>query len=60
MLSIELYKRRRIPKDKKWTIQRNWQHNLGYTRRRKTKQKHITIRVGYYYMQTHTHNAHKT
>ena len=28
--------------NKKWTIQRNWQHWVRYTRRRKTKQKHST------------------
>jgi hypothetical protein len=37
----------------KWTIQRNWQH-IGYTRGRKTKQKHNTICVGYHYRQTNT------
>jgi len=30
--------------------------NLGYTRRRKTKQKHNTICVGHHYIQTNTNN----
>jgi hypothetical protein len=34
--------------------------NLGYTRQRKTKQKHNTICVGHHYMQTNTNNINKT
>ena len=34
--------------------------NIGYTRRRKTKQKHNTICVGHHYMQTNTNNVNKT
>jgi hypothetical protein len=34
--------------------------NIGYTRRRKTKQKHNTICVGHHYAQTHTNNVNKT
>ena len=34
--------------------------NIGYTRRRKTKQKHNTICVGYHYMQTNTNNVNNT
>ena len=34
--------------------------NLGYTRQRKTKQKHNTISVGHHYMQTNTNNVNKT
>jgi len=34
--------------------------NIGYTRRRKTKQKHNTICVGHHYMQTYTNNINKT
>jgi hypothetical protein len=30
--------------------------NIGYTSRRKTKQKHNTICVGHHYMQTNTNN----
>ena len=40
--------------NQKWTIQRNWQHWVRYTRRRKTKQKHNTICVGHRYSQTNT------
>jgi hypothetical protein len=32
----------------------------GYTRRRKTKQKHSTICIGHHYTQTNTHNVNKT
>ena len=55
------------------TIQRNLQHrihktkgqsretyNIGYTRRRQTKQKHNTICVGHHYTETHTNNINKT
>ena len=34
--------------------------NIGYTRPRKTKQKHNTICDGHYYMQTNTKNVYKT
>ena len=34
--------------------------NIGYTRRRKTKQKHNTIFVGRHYAQTNTKNVNKT
>ena len=34
--------------------------NTGYTRRRKTKQKHNTICVGYHYMKTDTNIRNKT
>jgi quinolinate synthase len=38
--------------------------NIGYTRYKtktnKTKQKHNTICVGHYYMQTNTNNVNKT
>jgi hypothetical protein len=34
--------------------------NIGYTRRRKTKQKRNTICVGHHYAQTNTNNVNKT
>jgi len=34
--------------------------NIGYTGRRKTKQKHNTIYVGHFYAQTNTNNVNKT
>ena len=34
--------------------------NIGYTRRRNTKQKHNAICVGHHYEQTHTDNVNKT
>jgi hypothetical protein len=34
--------------------------NLGYTRRRKTNQKHNTICVGHHYKQTNTNKVNKT
>jgi hypothetical protein len=34
--------------------------NIGYTRRRQTKQKHNTIYVGHHYTQTNTNNVNKT
>ena len=34
--------------------------NTGYTRRRKTKQKHNTICVGHRYAQTNTNSVNKT
>ena len=34
--------------------------DIGYTRRRKTKQKHNTICVGHHHTQTNTNNANKT
>jgi hypothetical protein len=33
--------------------------NIGYTRRRKTKQEHNTICVGHHYAQTNTNNINK-
>ena len=43
---------------------KNWQSretgNIGYTKRRKTKQKHNTICVGHHYAQTNTNNVNKT
>ena len=33
--------------------------NIGYTRRRQTKQKHNTKCVGHHYTQTSTHNVNK-
>ena len=33
---------------------------MRYTKRRKTKQKHNTICVGYHYEQTNTYNVNKT
>ena len=34
--------------------------NIGYTRRRKIKQKHSTIYVGYHYTKTNRNNVNKT
>jgi len=34
--------------------------NKGYTRQRKTKQKHNTICIGHHYTQTNTNNVNKT
>jgi hypothetical protein len=34
--------------------------NIGYTRQRKTKQKHNTICVGHHYPQTNKNNVNKT
>ena len=34
--------------------------NIGYTRQRKTKQKHSTICVGHHYTQINTNNVNKT
>ena len=47
---------------KKCTIQRNWQHMVRYSRRRKikTQQKHNTICVGHRYTQTNTNNVNET
>jgi hypothetical protein len=33
--------------------------NIGYTKRRQTKQKHNTICVGHHYTQTNTYNVNK-
>jgi ASC-1-like (ASCH) protein len=33
--------------------------NIGYTRRKQTKQKHNTIYVGHHYTQTNTNNVNK-
>jgi hypothetical protein len=35
-------------------------NNIGYTRRRQTKQKHNTLCVGHHYRQTNTYNVNKT
>ena len=34
--------------------------NIGYTRRRQTKQKHNTVCVGHHYTQANTNNVNKT
>ncbi len=34
--------------------------SIGYTRRRKTKQKHNTICVGHHYVQANTNNVNRT
>jgi len=34
--------------------------NVGYTRQRKTEQKHNTMCVGHHYKQTNTNNINKT
>jgi hypothetical protein len=34
--------------------------NIGYTRRRKTKQKYKAICIGHYYAETNTNNTNKT
>ena len=43
---------------------KNWKSRetgyIGYTRRRKTKQKHHTTCVEHHYMQTNTNNVNKT
>ena len=44
----------------KWTTQKNWQHEIRYTRRGQTKQKHNTIYVGHRYAHTNTNNVNKT
>jgi len=41
-----------------WQSREN--NNKGYTRRRQTKQKHNTIRVGHHYTQAITNNVIKT
>jgi hypothetical protein len=65
---------RRVSKNASYTLQINvWElrrdnqngksretGNIGYTRRRKTKQKHNTICVGHHTMQTNTKNVSKT
>ena len=54
-------KRQRIPKGNKKNGQPRETENIGYTRRRKTKQKHNTIRVGHHYnTNTNTNNVNKT
>ena len=47
------------PARKVWRYQRG-NRNIGYTRRRQTKQKHNTICVGYHNAQTNTNNVNKT
>jgi len=43
---------------------KNWQSretgNIGYTKRRKTKQKHNTIYVEHHYVHSNTNNVNKT
>jgi len=58
LIGLNVREYRRI--NQKWTIQRNWQHMVHKTRRRKTKQKHNTICVGHHYTQTNTNNMNKT
>ena len=53
-------KRQRIPKGNKKNGQTRETENIGYTRRKKTKQKHNTICVGNHYTQTNTNNVNKT
>ena len=53
-------KRQRIPKGNKKNGQPRETENIGYTRRKKTKQKHNTICVGNHYTQTNTNNVNKT
>jgi hypothetical protein len=40
-----------------WRIQRNWQHRVHKTKKKKTRN---TICVGHHYVQTNTNNANKT
>jgi len=57
---IRVNKRQRTPKGviKNGTSRENG--NIGYTRRRKIKQKHNTTPAGHDYAQTNTNNASKT
>ena len=50
-------KRQRIPKGQS---EMDNPETLGYTRRRKTKQKHHTVYVRHDYAQTNTNNVSKT
>jgi len=50
----------RIPKGHSKKGQSRETGNTGYTRRRKTKQKHNTICVGHHNTQTNTNNGNKT
>ena len=43
--------------NKKWTIQRNWQHSVC---KKETKPTHNTMRIGQNYAQTNTNNVIKT
>jgi len=47
-------KRKRISKGAIKNVQSRETDNIGYTRRRQTKQKHNTICVGHHYTQTNT------
>ena len=54
---------KQILEDTEWVIKNGQSReigNIGYSRRRKTKQKHNTICDGYHYAQTYTNNAYKT
>ena len=51
---INIYRRG----NKKWTIPKTG--NIGYTRQRKTKQKHNTICVEHHYVQTNTNQVNMT
>ena len=44
--------------NQKWTSRETG--NIGYTRRRKTQQKHNTICIGHHYTETNTNNVNKT
>jgi len=42
------------------TIKNGQSREIGYTRRRQTKQNHNTICIGHQYTQTNTNNVNKT
>ena len=44
--------------NKKWTIQRHWQHRVHKTKT--NERKHNTICLVHYYAQTNTHSVNKT
>jgi hypothetical protein len=46
--------------NKKWKIQRNWQHRAHKTKKNKTKPQHKTICVGHDYAQANTNNVNRT
>ena len=52
-------KRQGIPKGQTKIDKPKKPDNIGYTRRRKTKQEHNTICVGHHYAQTNTNNINK-
>ena len=52
-------KRQRIPKGQSQKVQSRDTGNMGYTRRRHTKEKHNTICVGHHYAQINTNNVNK-